>query len=76
MSYASEEQWQPIICEECGDNIWVMGERVKPHKCYPNYTITKPKDLTDDSLEQFVNNQLAPLNLQSMAKQILGFTRG
>ena len=62
MSYASEDQWQPIICEECGGDIWVMGDKVRPHKCDPY----------DDSLDQFVNNKLAPLNLQGMAKQILG----
>ena len=64
MSYPSESQWQPIICEKCGDNIWVMGDKVRPHKCDPY----------DDSLEQFVNNQLAPLNLQSMAKQLMGIS--
>ena len=63
MSYASEEQWTPITCPICGGDIWVMGDTVKPHHCDAD---------PDDSLEQFVNNQLAPLNLQGMAKQILG----
>ena len=67
MSYASEEQWTPITCPICGGDIWVMGDKAKPHHCDAD---------PDDSLEQFVNNQLAPLNLQGMAKQILGFTRG
>ena len=61
-SYPSEEQWTPITCPICGGEVWVMGDKVRPHLCYPD----------DDSLEQFVNNQLAPLNLQGMAKQIMG----
>ena len=60
-SYPSEEQWTPITCPICGGEVWVMGDKVRPHKCDPY----------DDSLEQFVNNKLAPLNLQGMAKQIL-----
>ena len=64
MSYASEEQWTPITCPICFGDIWVMGDKVRPHKCDPY----------DDSLEQFVNNKLVPLNLQSMAKQILGIS--
>ena len=64
MSYASEAQWTPITCPICGGDIWVMGERVKPHKC--------PYD--DDSLEQFVNNQLQPFSLQDMVKGIMRIT--
>ena len=62
MSYASEDQWQPITCPICGGEVWVMGDKAKPHQC----------DADDDSLEQFVNNQLQPLNLQDMAKDIMG----
>jgi len=69
MSYASEEQWTPIICPICCGDIWVMGDKVRPHKCDPY----------DDSLEQFVDNQLSQFDpqvkfsksLQDMAKQIL-----
>jgi len=64
MSYASEDQWQPITCPICGGDIWVMGDKVRPHKCDPY----------DDSLEQFVDNQLAPLNLQDMVKGIMRIT--
>ena len=64
MSYASEEQWTPITCPICGGDIWVMGDKVRPHKCDPY----------DDSLEQFVSNQLQPLNLQGMVKGIMRIT--
>ena len=61
MSYPSEAQWTPIICPICDSNIWVMGDRTRPHKCDPD----------DDSLERFVSNQLAPFSLQDMVKNIM-----
>ena len=64
MSYASEDQWTPITCPICGGEVRVMGDKVRPHKCDPY----------DDSLEQFVNNQLQPLNLQDMVKGIMRIT--
>ena len=64
MSYPSESQWTPITCPICGSDIWVMGYKAKPHKCDPD----------DDSLEQFVYNQLQPLNLQDMVKGIMRIT--
>ena len=64
MSYASEEQWVPITCPICGGEVWVMGDKARPHQCDPY----------DDSLEQFVTNQLAPLNLQDMVKGIMRIT--
>ena len=64
MSYASEEQWIPITCPICGGEVWVMGDKARKHKCDPY----------DDSLEQFVSNQLQPLNLQDMVKGIMRIT--
>ena len=64
MSYPSEEQWVPITCPICGGEVWVMGDKARPHQCDPD----------DDSLEQFVNNQVAPLNLQDMVKGIMRIT--
>jgi len=64
MSYASEAQWTPITCPICGGDIWVMGDRARPHKCDPD----------DDSLEQFVSNQLKPFSLQDMVKGIMRIT--
>ena len=64
MSYPSEEQWTPITCPICNSNIWVMGDTVKAHQCPYN----------DDSLEQFVNNQLQPFSLQVMVKNIMRIT--
>ena len=63
MSYASEDQWQPITCPICGGEVWVMGDKARPHRCDP-----------DDDLEQFVRKQIVPHNLQDMAKSILGVT--
>ena len=76
MSYASEEQWTPITCPICGSDIWVMGDKAKPHHCDAD-----PDD-DDDFLRQFVDNKLSQFDpqvkfsksLQDMAKQILRVT--
>ena len=61
MSYASEEQWEPIICPICDSNIWVMGDKAKPHHCDAD-----PDDVSFDPQIIFSRS------LQDMAKQILG----
>ena len=66
MSYASEEQWTPITCPICGGDIWVMGDKAKPHHC--------DADPDDDSLGRFVSNQLKPFSLQDMVKNIMRIT--
>ena len=63
MSHKSESQWEPITCPICGDFVWVMGNKAKPHKCEPD---------DDNSFERFVDNELPPLNFQQMVKNIVG----
>ena len=74
MSYPSEAQWTPITCPICGSDIWVMGDKAKPHHCDAD-----PED--DDFLRRFVTNQLTPYKpglrerlLQDMVKSIMRIT--
>ena len=62
MSHASEEQWKPVgSCPICDAELLLMGNKIKYHECYP-----------DDGLEGYVIKQLAPHDLQTMIKDILG----
>ena len=62
MSHHSEEQWKPVgSCPICDAELLLMGNKIKYHECYP-----------DDWLEGSLIKQLAPHDLQTMIKDILG----
>ena len=63
MSHKSESQWEPITCPICGDFVWVMGNKAKPHKCEPD---------DDNSFERFVDNVLPHNDMIDMIKGITG----